>query len=55
MDNVTIESSGIFDKEEIIENCTVQILTNTVTGEQSVGWWRGGVDDMPRFSAREEG
>ena len=21
-------------------NCTVQILTNTVTGEESVDWWR---------------
>lgn len=30
---------NIFDKEEIHENCTVQILTNTVTGEVSVGWW----------------
>lgn len=31
---------NMFDKEEIIENCTVQVLTNTVTGETSVGWWR---------------
>ena len=31
-----------YDKEEIITNCTVQILTNTVTGEVSVGWWRTG-------------
>ena len=30
----------IFDKEEIFENCTVQVLTNTVTGEVSVGWRR---------------
>ena len=30
----------IYDKEEIFENCTVQVLTNTVTGETSVGWWR---------------
>jgi hypothetical protein len=30
----------IYDKEEIIENCTLQVLTNTVTGETSVGWWR---------------
>ena len=30
---------NIFDKEEIHPNCTVQILTNTRTGEQSVGWW----------------
>ena len=31
---------GLFDKEETYPNCTVQILTNTITGEQSVGWWR---------------
>ena len=36
---ITVESN-IFDKEEIIENCTVQILENSVTGEVSVGWWR---------------
>lgn len=29
-----------FDKCETIENCTVQILTNTKTGKVSVGWWR---------------
>lgn len=28
-----------FDKEEVYEDCTVQILRNTITGEQSVGWW----------------
>ena len=31
---------SFFDQEEIIENCTVQILTNSKTGEVSVGWWR---------------
>ena len=32
--------TNFFDKEEIFENCTVQVLTNTATGEVSVGWWR---------------
>lgn len=36
----TITETRIFDKEEIIENCTVQILTNSETGETSVGWWK---------------
>ena len=36
---VTIETN-IFDKETTIENCTVQILENSITGEVSVGWWR---------------
>jgi hypothetical protein len=29
-----------YDKEEIFENCTVQVLTNTVTGDVSIGWWK---------------
>lgn len=33
---------NLFDKEETFPNCTVQVLTNTVTGETSVGWWRNG-------------
>lgn len=31
-----------FDKEEIFQGCTVQVLTNTKTGEVSVGWFRPG-------------
>lgn len=31
---------NIFNKETIIENCTVQIWENTVTGQVSIGWWR---------------
>lgn len=34
--------TNFFDKEEIYPNCTVQVLTNTVTGEVSVGWWDNG-------------
>jgi len=30
---------NIFDEEEIIENCTVQVLRNSVTGEMSIGFW----------------
>lgn len=30
----------VYDQEETIPNCTVQILTNTKTGATSVGWWR---------------
>ena len=38
---ISVESLvSFFDQEEIIENCTVQILTNSKTGEVSVGWWR---------------
>ena len=29
----------MFDQEEIHHNCTVQVLTNSVTGDTSIGWW----------------
>ena len=28
-----------YDKEEYYHNCTVHILTNSITGETSIGWW----------------
>lgn len=31
---------NIYDIEETYHNCTVQVLTNTVTGQTSVGWWK---------------
>lgn len=34
-----IFETNIYDIEEIHHNCTVQILRNSVTGEQSIGWW----------------
>lgn len=37
-DGAVIETR-VFDEEEIHENCTVQILRNSVTGEVSIGWW----------------
>ena len=36
--------TSFYDKEEIFPNCTVQVLTNTVTGEVSVGWWKNEED-----------
>lgn len=30
---------NLYDREEIHHNCTVQVLTNTYTGDTSVGWW----------------
>ena len=38
-DNPKVEINA-YDKEGIYHDCTVQVLTNTVTGEVSVGWWR---------------
>lgn len=35
----TVESN-LYDQEEIYTNCTVQIWRNSVTGEESIGWWQ---------------
>lgn len=32
--------TNFYDKEEVYENCTVQVLSNTKTGDVSVGWWK---------------
>ena len=32
--------TNIYDEVERIENCTVEILRNSITGEESVGWYR---------------
>ena len=32
--------TNMYDQEETFPNCTVQVLTNTMTGETSVGWWK---------------
>ena len=35
-----LDELNIYDKEETYDNCTVQVLTNTVTGKTSIGWRR---------------
>lgn len=35
---IPIETNA-YDKVEEHKNCTVQILTNSITGETSIGWW----------------
>ena len=35
-------TADVFDRSEIFRGCTVQVLTNTATGETSVGWWPAG-------------
>lgn len=37
--NIKIQSINMFNEVEVIHNCTVQILRNSVTGEVSIGWW----------------
>lgn len=43
-------STSIFDKEEIYPNCTVQVLTNTATGEISIGWWKNEEDTNDTYA-----
>lgn len=38
--------TNLYDVEEIHENCTVQILRNSLTGEESVGWWENEVEKI---------
>ena len=44
--------TSLYDKEEIHRNCTVHILSNIVTGEQSIGWWDN--DNPPAVLNTEE-
>ena len=34
------EVCEFYNQEEIYENCTVQVLINTINGHVSVGWWQ---------------
>ena len=38
--------TNLFDQEELHTDCTVQVLTNSVTGECSVGWWENSNQPM---------
>lgn len=33
---------AFYDKREVYDNCTVEVLTNTKTGDVSVGWYKSG-------------
>ena len=35
----TLTSMNVYDEIEVHDNCTVQILKNSITGQTSVGWW----------------
>ena len=39
LDGPIVGTIGIYDEVEEHDNCTVQILRNSITGETSVGWW----------------
>ena len=44
-DDEHIDSIGIYDVVEEYPNCTIQILKNSITGEESIGWFNN--DDPP--------
>jgi hypothetical protein len=36
---------SVFDIVEIHENCTVEVLRNTKTGEVSIGWYKSPINN----------
>lgn len=36
--------TNLYNQEEIHRNCTVQIRSNSVTGESSIGWWENSAE-----------
>ena len=53
--DTTATDVSFFDQQRIVENCTVHILRNSVTGEESFGWFieRGKNDDRRISEAYE--
>ena len=45
-------TTTLFDTEELHENCTVQILRNSVTGEISLGWWENDTEEDGKNGGR---
>lgn len=43
---------GVYDKAEVFHNVTVQVLTNTKTGESSIAWTRN-PDVIAQWDAEE--
>ena len=39
-EKITSVEIAIYDECIRYPNCTVEILRNSVTGDESVGWWR---------------
>lgn len=40
-----VSAISFYDQVETYPNCTVEVLTNTHTGEVSVGWWKNDPDE----------
>lgn len=51
-DKIIATEINVYDKEEIYTNCIVQVWTNTVTGEVSIGWKK--TEDTIEISSDED-
>lgn len=47
--------ANIFDKVEVFHNCTVEVLTNTVTGDVDIGWYPEGSSPYEDEEDEDEG
>lgn len=47
--------ANIFDKVEVFHNCTVEVLTNTVTGDVDIGWYPEGSSPYEDEDEEDEG
>lgn len=55
---MVVDNINVFDKERLYTDCTVQILSNSITGQASLGWkineeikpgkWRSIDEEPPR-------
>ncbi len=43
--NKTAVQCNLFDERVVYPNCTVEIFRNSLTGDESVGWWRNETED----------
>lgn len=54
LQEIFLVDPNIYDKIERYEDCTVEVLTNTVTGAQSVGWFRNDKPPIPIGEVNDE-
>ena len=52
--HVLLRGDSVFDVVEEYKNCTVQILRNSETGEESIGWWENASPPMIAKSVEVE-
>ena len=50
-ENCTSVEINVYDERIVYPDCTVEILRNSVTGKESVGWWR---NNKPPIGTEEE-